>query len=213
MKRFLIVLVFAVSMVVVPSAGAVQLLYPDGSPAEPFQSWANRAAVGMPDGTVTLHFNRADMCPSSDGSGFGVGGCTSGTDWIAFSQTLADCMEWDHDICKEDVLHEIGHINERERLTDEGRTHFAYTNHANPADWSNAALPHDSQPQEMYAKAFAYCAMKLDFRPKGASYREDLAPRKSMDALRRSCKFIRGHKSTYRLRIFRGPSLSYYWES
>jgi hypothetical protein len=211
--RIVIFVCVALGIAFPASAGAVQLVNPDGSVAQPFQIWADRAAVGMPSGTVTLHFNRADMCPSSDGSGFGVGGCTPGTDWIAFAQTVGECMEWHHEICKEDILHELGHIDEHQRLTDDGKAHFAYTNHTNPADWQNPTLPHDARPGEMYAKAFAYCAMKLDFRPDGASYREDLAPRKSMDALRRSCKFIRGHKSTYRLRILRGPSLSYYWES
>lgn len=93
MRRAFLVALFA--LCVVPStAGAVTLVNPDGSRAEPFQTWADQARVPTFNGTLVV-YRSSDPCAK-----FRSIACAE------YGKSIAVAPEWTTRVV---VWHELGH--------------------------------------------------------------------------------------------------------
>ncbi len=140
------------------SAGAVELVNPDGSRAEPYQTWANRSEsrrIPMPSGRLTI-VNTDDACSLN------VSGCA-----IVDTRTIEiDCGgEWDY-TCRHTFFHELGHMFDDFHMNDYGRATFLRRlrwSHA--ARWSvDESFVLAGSPSENFADFYADIAVFRKWR-------------------------------------------------
>lgn len=149
-------LALAVCLVIPSGASAVEIVNPDGSRAEPYQTWADRARATMPDGRFTIYQN--------------VDGCG---DWAIFGSALGACTDsiatiWLHPrgctprsyrrftSCSHRFYHELAHPFDRQFMDDAERAAFMSEFQLH-GGWHE----HDiwgSAPEEVFADTYSMCA-------------------------------------------------------
>ncbi|MBS3928043.1 MAG: hypothetical protein KGZ65_06225 [Sphingomonadales bacterium] len=125
------------------SAGAVELVNPDGSRAEPYQTWANSARVPLPAGRFVVHRDTSICGYAVDPSG-----CAHPDGWIAIARDTYP-MEPRHTF-----LHELGH-------------HFIFQGPEWKRAWFKTVFP-DTYGDERFANVYAECAVS-PYRPRPAT--------------------------------------------
>ncbi len=151
------------------SASAVELVNPDGTRAEPFQTWAEKSHVSVDVGTVTF-LRGVHNCGKWAGQP-GLEGCAltserriamRGYCWNTKSRILRRN-------CRFNAFHELGHIDEA-NLDGVTRARFAEIVGV-PNDWASAdpiGPAGRSYLKETYADGFALCAIgKADIQTPG----------------------------------------------
>jgi hypothetical protein len=127
-------LTFVLCVVLVATAspaGAVQLVNPDGSVAQPYQHWADLSRVPTPDRTITIYSDTGICeqpffgCAATDGSFIAL----APDDWPAMRRTL---------------MHELGHAS-----------HFGWPEWK----WVRFDRIMATRDIEVVAEAFADCAL------------------------------------------------------
>jgi hypothetical protein len=138
---FLLTLVFA------SDALATTVVTPDGRPAQPYQSWANKSAVPTPAGTVTV---RLEACP---GAPEWAGGCALPDQRTIYLGPGA--------MTKSRFMHELGHIFDATAMTNPLRSAFTSISRAS-GPWASAAA--NDPPDERFAEAYSLCARHKTIR-------------------------------------------------
>ena len=123
------------------SAGAVTLVNPDGSVAQPYQWMADRARVPTVDKTLVVQFDAAQMCQ-------GHADCSSPDGWIAL--TAPDPM------MRHVLMHELGHQFDYV-MPEWKRQRFLRTLHLG-IPWEANGNP--ASGREIFADYYADCARK-----------------------------------------------------
>lgn len=126
-------------------AGAVTLVWPDGTTAQPYQRWADALKVPTPTGTFTVH---EAECPSPQLPP--RSSCAMPDDiWLVTEGRPT----YDRRVFK----HELGHEFDAEALTDEDRAALQFVLHVGGA-WRDLNTPHDDRAAERFANAYGTCA-------------------------------------------------------
>lgn len=156
-------------------AGATVLVVDGVERARPWQDWVDRAKVPGPRGTITVHLAG---CPGHEQAR----GCTlSDRPAVFVRPDLLDAPAT--------LLHELGHVFDRQHMTDALRARFAAT--------IGSHLPWAGQTglREAFAEAYGLCARRSEI-----SYPDGTLPRDWDYTLylpterqhRRACDLIRG---------------------
>ena len=143
--RFPLALVtFLLTFAIAAPAFATTVVFPDGTPAQPYQTWVNSSLVPGPPGTVVVN----------------LAGCPTGAapEWAA-----ACAMPSEHEIylgpdgrTKAAFFHELGHVFDASVMTDPLRQSFALLVRR-PGVWGTVATVSDP-PSEQFAEAYSMCA-------------------------------------------------------
>lgn len=156
------VLAVAVVLVFPASAGAVELRFPDGRVAQPYQRWADQSPMPTPPGRIPVV---TASCPGYEA----VQGCTDDTTiWLA--------MRWRRE--RFVFFHELGHVFDA-RVMDTGAR----------LTWSRIRRvtgPWLEWGEEGFADDYSRCSDRI-----GATMWGTLIPAPSLRRLKRVCSMIR----------------------
>lgn len=132
----LIALVATLFAVLPNPASAATLVAADGSSASgPYQGWVDASALPTPAGAITVRE--------------GTGPCSS-----AACSTYAPATVWmGRHAGRQDLLHEIGHHFDAERMSSGARAAFTRLAGLGARPWKGGANP----PNERFAAAYAMC--------------------------------------------------------
>lgn len=179
-------------------ASAVEIVNPDGSRAEPFQAWADRAKVPTPTQRITLHLNLTG-CGDWTWAGSMLGGCTDRTAnvWLRPRGCSARATRR-YNVCRFLLLHELAHVFDEDRMTDADRDAFR-DRLALTEDWHYHGA-YGRQPEELFANTYAMCALgrrvdSVDIPTREGPATESIEPRLSARNFRAICAMIRAKEN------------------
>lgn len=150
MRKVILAVALVSSLLVPARAQAVLLINPDGSRAEPYQTWAERAKVPTSTETLVLNlFVDLDQCSRRYG-------CTGANDPIVHIW-----RPWCIGVpakCRETLLHELGHRFDYQ-MADWRRTWFMRAA-SRGREWRAGHNP----PHERFAEAYGLCAVSTNLK-------------------------------------------------
>jgi hypothetical protein len=139
-----------VTRMMAPQAGT-QIVTPAGVVAQPFQRWVQEAKVPTPPGTVTLY--PSGSCPFSESCAW---------PWEHRISVTDDGSRWERRV---QLLHELGHVYDYQRMTDSTRATFVSIMRLGPTGWwqrpQHSEPWDDGAPAEQFAQAYALCALAV----------------------------------------------------
>jgi hypothetical protein len=162
---------FLLTLLNVSPALATTVVTPDGAPAEPYQSWANRSQVPGPPGTVVVHL---ESCP---GGAEWAGACALPQQRAIYLGPGA--------MDKGRFLHELGHVFDATAMTDPLRQLFQSVTRRRGI-WAAAA--NTDPPIEQFAEAYSLCARYSTIR---TTFFGMYAYTPTPDRHRRACSVIK----------------------
>jgi hypothetical protein len=135
----------------------VTLVTPEGTVAQPFQTWANRANIPAFDDVVRLDY---DMARCDGGESGGVLGCAT-KDRITVGGPHCSMAPKFRATCRFIFLHELGHVFNYSVLPWGEQEAFKQISlWPSSADWIATSNLTGVTPAEDFADGFAMCAMK-----------------------------------------------------
>jgi hypothetical protein len=135
------------TLLYVSDASATTIVTPDGRPAQPYQTWANKSLVPTPAGTVIVHL---ESCP---GAPEWAGGCSMPAQRTIYLGPAA--------MTRARFMHELGHIFDAADMTDPLRQLFQNVSRA-AGPWASAAA--NDPADEKFAEAYSLCARHKTIR-------------------------------------------------
>lgn len=183
----LIVIAAVLLALAAPSAEGVTLSRPDGTPVQPLQTWLEATTVPAPDISITVFYDARAVCEGS------LACASDGI--ISLGGPRCGLPRRYRTTCQFVAFHEIGHNDDRYRLTDAQRARFMNLPGVGDSwygDESDAFF--GDSPHEMYADAWAMCAIgkRMDDVPISHDESISLHFQPGPKTFRRACRIIHG---------------------